>query len=599
MKKRLTSAISVVIILTMMITMLTSCGGGNKSEANTIHTVTYQEPGSLDPALSRGTHESLILNHLFTGLLSYNSKGDLSPGMAELPDVSEDGLTYTFHLKDDMKWSNGDPVTANDFKYEWLRVLTPETGAEYSYQFYYIQGAEELNTLEAPGTYYVKDSNGKDTKEIDHKVEYTDSDTEGLNIEGKSKEEISKMVYDKWLSEKKEKVAIEAPDDKTLVVKLNNPVPYFAELTANYAFYPINSKIAKKNPDWAKSASDDYTCNGAFTLENWDHDNCITLAKNDSWVDAKDVKIDGIIFDILEDHNTAWQNYESGQYQFLSGAPQEVVAEKTKDNDKELHFGGELGTYYYALNMESGDNDKAIFSNKKIRQALSMSLDRDAIVKNVAKGGQYPATGLVCYGIKDDQGKDFRDPEDNLLKYEPKKAKELLKEGLKEEGLKLSDMNDAVLMYNTDENHKKLAQTLQQMWKQNLGIEIALENCDLNVKMDREDNHDFDISRAGWVGDYNDPMTFMDISVTDGPMNFSGYSNAEYDSLIETAKTANDQTERMNAMKKAERILMDDMPLIPLYFYTQPYFVKPNVKGIYKPLTSQPILTYAIIEDDK
>lgn len=606
MKKRMKRIGCLLIALSFM---LTACGGGNgngngeavsdsgKEEKMIIHTSNGPEPGSLDPALATGTHESWALNHLYTGLLSYDKEGKLIDGMAEMPEVSEDGMVYTFHIKDDVKWSNGDPVTAEDFAYEWIRVLTPETASKYAYQLYYVKGGEAYNSVEVPGIYYEKDDKGKDTDVVDHIVEYTDKDLEGLDIDGKSEKEINNMVYEKWLAEAKENVGVKVIDDKTLEVTLENPTPYFADITAFYTLFPINSKVAKENPDWANSG-ETYVSNGAFVLNKWDHDSVIELSKNDNWYKADDVKLDGIILDILEDKNTAWQNYDSGEYQMLVETPQEVVAQKSTEKDPELKIGNQVGTYYYNLNVIPRKDGVNPFTNKNIRLALSMALDRDAIVNNISKGGQIAAQGMVPFGLMDDQGKEFRDDIGNLIEYNPEKAKELFAKGMEEEGITPEDMNGMILLYNTDENHKKLAQAVQQLWKESLGFEIGLENVEFKVKLAREDVHDFEISRAGWVGDYADPMTMLDLFVTNGSMNHAGYSNPEYDALIKTAKETGDQKVRMNAMKEAEKILIADMPVIPVYFYTQPYFVKSNVKGIYKPLLQYPVLTYAEIVEE-
>ena len=239
------------------------------------------------------------------------------------------------------------------------------------------------------------------------------------------------------------------------------------------------------------------------------------------------------------------------------------------------------------------EGTKNPFVNKNIRKAFSMALDRETLVNSVTKGGQIAAEGMVPFGLHDENGKDFREENGNLINYDPEEAKVLLEKGLEEEGLKAEDLNDKVLLYNTDENHKKIAQAVQQMWKEALGVEIQLENVDFNVKMAREHAHDFEISRGGWVGDFADPMTMLEIFVTGGAMNDTGFSNPTYDEYINVAKSSGDQEVRMNAMREAEKILMEEMPLIPVYFYTQPYFVKKDVKGIYKPLIEYPVMTYA------
>ena len=586
----------IVSMLLVFAFLLTACGKTAKiGEDGMLYTALNSEPGSLDPGLAQSTPESWVLSHLYTGLLTYDENGDLAEGMSEMPTVSEDGLKYTFKIKDGMKWSNGDPVIAKDFEYEWIRVLNPETASVYAFQLYHLKGAEEFNTVEKPGIIYVKDDDGNETEEIDHEVTYDEKDLEGLDVEGKTDEEIENLVFEKWVAEKKANVGVKAIDEKTLEVELENPTPYFPELTAFYTLYPVNSKIVEENPDWAKKGGETYISNGAFTLKEWKHNDKIELAKNDNWYNADKVQLEGITFDILEDLNTAWQNYDAGKYSVLVNPPQEIVAKKFEDKDPELQIGKQIGTYYYNLNnlqKDSGDNP---FVNENIRKAFSMALDRETLVNNITKGGQIAATGMVPFGLHDENGNDFREENGTLIQYNPEKAKELLEIGLEEEGLQKEDLNGQVLLYNTDESHKKIAQAVQQMWKTALGVEIQLENVDFNVKLAREHAHDFEISRGGWVGDFADPMTMLEIFVTGGAMNDTGYSSKTYDEYIKAAKASGDQAVRMNAMKEAEKVLMEDMPLVPVYFYTQPYFVKSNVKGIYKPLIDYPMMTYAEI----
>lgn len=599
MFKKIKSLAGLILVLALI---LTGCGGKDSadksggakdgSSGQILYTANRSEPGTLDPALAQGTHESWILNHLFTGLLAYDEEGNLVPGMADMPEISEDGLHYTFKIKDGMKWSNGDPVTAKDFEFSWLRVLDPETAAVYAYQLYYLKGGEAYNSVEKPGIYYVKDDAGNDTKEVDHEVTYTDADLAGLDVDGKSEDEKAQAVYEKWLADARAQVGVKAVDDTTLEVTLENPTPYFSDLTAFYTLYPVNQKVVEENPDWATDAST-HVSNGAFKLQTWEHDSKIEVVKNENWFNADKVKLAGITWDILEDSNTAYQNFDSGKYWIQVDPPQEVVAQKFSEKDPILVIGKQVGTYYYNLNNIPKENEKNPFTNVNIRKAFSLALDRKSLCENITKGGQIPAEGMVPYGLLDEAGKEFREGSGNFLKYDPEEAKALFEKGLQEEGLTVADVNGKVLLYNTDEAHKKIAQAVQQMWKQTLGVDIQLENVDFNVKLAREKAHDFDISRAGWVGDYSDPMTMMDLFVTGGSFNDSGYSNPKYDELIKTAIQSPDQKVRMDSMKEAEKILMEDMPIVPLYFYTQPYFVNENVKGIYKPLLQYPVLTYA------
>lgn len=596
MNKRFKGLVALLILTAVF---LTACGGNKSANTAVEGTVLVvnngSEPGTLDPALSQGTHESYLLNHLFTGLLRYDKEGNLAPGMAkDMPTVSEDGLTYTFTLKDDVKWSNGEPVTAKDFEFSWLRVLDPETASLYAFQLYYVKGGEAYNTVERPGVYYVKDADGNDTKEVDHEVVITDADKEGLDLKGKSEDEIADAVYAKWLEAKRAEVGVKAIDDKTLEVTLEKPTPYFTDLTAFYTLYPVNQKVVEENPDWAKDAST-FVSNGAFKLINWEHNSKVETAKNENWFDASEVKLGGITWEILEDNNTAYQNFDTKKYGVLTDPPTEVLAQKISENDPVVVIGKQVGTYYYTLNMLPKDG-KNPFANLKIRQAFSMALDRKSIVENITKGGQIPAEGMVPFGLIDENNKEWRDLNGNLIKEDVAEAKKLLEEGMQESGITIEDINKQVLLYNTSESHKKIAQAVQQMWNQNLGVTVGLENADFNVKLSRENAHDFDLSRGGWVGDYYDPMTMLDLFVTGGEQNYPSYSNPEFDALIKEAKNTGDQAVRMENMRKAEKILMEDMPIIPVYFYTQPYFVQENVKGVYKPLLQYPILTYAEVE---
>ena len=316
------------------------------------------------------------------------------------------------------------------------------------------------------------------------------------------------------------------------------------------------------------------------------------MRKNNNYYDAAAVKLDGIDLSIIDDVNTSWQGYEGGEYDFLVEVPQAVVAQMKEANNPELVIGGMVGTYYYNLN-----NKIKPFTNVKVRKGLAYSLDRQTIVDKIAQGGQRPAEGIVPVGMFDETGKEYRDAVGNLIPYDVANAKALFEEGLAEEGMTIADFNAAkfVLLYNTSEAHKKIAQAAQEMWSKNLGVELQLENVDFQVKLDREKAGDFDISRAGWIGDYMDPMTFVDLWLSTSSFNDAKYNNPKYDELVLRAKGTADQKIRFEAMREAEKMIMEDMPIVPVYFYTQPYVQKPYVTGVYKPLVNYPKLTYADI----
>lgn len=550
MKRKFVLFISMLLIGTLLVT---GCGGGTDTSKETdegtgegtetgekiLRSNNSSEPGSLDPALAQGTHESWILENVFEGLMTFDENGELVEGMAESYELSEDELTYTFTLRDGITWSNGDPVTAEDFEFTWKRALDPELGANYANILYYIEGGEAYNTGEGS----------------------------------------------------RDDVAVKAVDEKTLEVTLERPTAYFLELTAFYTYFPVNKKVVEENPDWAKKP-ETHVSNGPFKLVTWDHNAKIILEKSESYYNADKIKLDGIDLDIIEDQNTAWQKYEGGEYDILVDIPTSVVAELQAQNDERLEIGAQIGTYYYNINPEHKP-----FNNVKVRKALNLALDRETIVKDITQGGQIAAEGVVPYGLEDENGKEFRDGVGNLIEYNPEEAKTLLEEGLKEEGMTVEEFNSKnfVLLYNTSESHKKIAQAAQEMWRSELGIEIDLENVEFQVKLDREQAGDYDISRAGWIGDFMDPMTMLELWWSQSSFNDVKYNNPEYDALLDEAKSTVDQSVRMEAMRKAEKMLAEDMPVIPVYFYTQPYIVKEGVTDIIKVPIRYPVITYADI----
>lgn len=504
-----------------------------------LRTNNSSEPGSLDPALAQGTHESWVLDHTFEGLMKRSKEGLIVEGIASKYTLADDKVTYTFTLRDDAKWSNGEKVTAQDFEFAWKRVLDPNLKAEYAYQMFYLKNGAKYNSGEA----------------------------------------------------KIEDVGVKALDEKTLQVVLETPTAYFLEMAAFYTYYPVNKKIVEANADWAKDPKN-YVSNGPFKLTDWVHNASITLEKNDNYYDAANVKLDGIEFAILEDATTAWQKYEGGEFDFLTPIPGSVVGQLKTSGSKELIIGTDLATYYYNFNTK-----KAPFDNAKVRRGLSMAIDRKTIVEKITQGGQTPAEGVVPFGMFDESNKEYRDGVGNLIKYDLTEAKKIFEEGLKEAGMTIEQFNAKgfKLLYNTSETHKKIAEAVQNMWKVSLGVEIGLENVEFQVKLDREKAGDFDISRAGWIGDYADPMTFVDLWETKSSFNDAKFSNAEYDKLVAESKATVDQKVRMENMRKAEKILMEAMPIAPIYFYTQPYVQKAYVTGIFKPINRYPYFTYADI----
>ncbi|MGD9677565.1 MAG: peptide ABC transporter substrate-binding protein [Vulcanibacillus sp.] len=476
------------------------------------------EPPSLDPALATDSTSFELLRVLFEGLVRLDDKSAVveGSGMAKSWEVSEDQLTYTFTLKDDITWSNGDPVVAGDFEYAWKRVLNPETAADYAYQLYYLKNGQAYNSGEGSA----------------------------------------------------DEVGVKALDAKTLEVVLEAPTPYFLQLTAFGSYYPVNQKVVEANANWSADAAT-YVSNGPFTLSSWQHDSEVVVTKNEAYWNKAAVKLKDITWVMVNEDNTAYQLFQSNEIH-ADVAPQELTEELLASGAaKSVPI---LGTYMYLFN-----NEDPIFGNENIRKAFSYAIDREALVTKVTKGGQLPATGFVPPGASSDLGVDFREYNGELIE-DVAAAKGYLEAGLKE--LNLTELPTVKLTYNTNEGHQKIAEAIQAMWTENLGVTVELNNLEWKVFLETLAAGDYQIGRLGWLGDYMDPMTFLDMFVTDGGNNDAKYSNTEYDNYIAQAKTTGDQEARLAAMSAAEKIFMEEAGIAPIYYYTSVRIQQDYVKGV-------------------
>jgi oligopeptide transport system substrate-binding protein len=536
MRKPVVKGLAAILALTV----LAGCGGaksttqGNGSEQKApAEKVIRFNAGSdfrtLDPTLMNDAVSGYAASQLFEGLVRTTEKGP-QPGVAEKWEILDNGTKYIFHLRDGLKWSNGDPLTAEDFVYSWTRVLDPKVGSEYAYQLYYIKGGQKFNETDP-----TKDPAGYEAA--------------------------------------KKALGVKAIDAKTLEVTLEAPTPYFLELTAFHALLPINKKVAESNDKWATKA-ETFVSNGPWKLEKWEPKKEAVFVKNPNYWNAKNIKIDKLVFLMVEEAATALQLFESGQIDVMWAPPPAEIPRLMKEG--KLQFAPALNTYYYVFNTT-----KKPFDDPRVRRALSMAIDRNAIVTNVTKLNQKPAYAMVPYGAADaTPGSDFRKTGGDLFKYDVAEAKKLLAEAGYPDGKGFPEVE---LVYNTLESHKMIAEAVIEMWKKNLGItSIKATNMEFKVLLDKRQKGDFVLARAGWNGDYNDAMTFLDMWVTGGGNNDAKYSNPEYDALIKQAKSTDDQKVRQEAMHKAEAILMKDMPVAPVYFGVSPYLQSPKVTGVFR-----------------
>ncbi|HAH96841.1 MAG TPA: ABC transporter substrate-binding protein [Firmicutes bacterium] len=493
------------------------------------------EPETLDPAKSTGVAESTILLNLHEGLTRLDKDGNPAPGIAEKWDISKDGKTYTFHLRN-AKWNNGDPITAQDFEWSWKRALAPETMAEYAYQLWYIKGAQAY--------------------------------TEGT---GKAAD-----------------VAVKAINDRTLQVELNAPTGYWLSLCAFPTLLPVHPKTVEANPDKWFMSPKTYISAGPFKMTEWKHNSQLVLEKNPLYWDAKNVKLNKVVITLIDSQITELTMFETGELDYGDNPPPAEFPRLQKE--KKLAISPYLGCYYYLLNV----NVKPL-SDVRVRHALSMAIDRTTITQ-ITAGGQKPATAYVPFGIPDlKSGTDFRTAGGAYLKETAQvaEAKKLLADAGYADGKGFPTLS---ILYNTNEMHKTIAEAIQEMWKKNLGINVTLTNQEWGVYLESRNTGDYSVARAGWIGDYVDPMTFLDMWVTGGGNNDTNWGSPKYDELIKTVMNSGVQAERVKAMHAAEDILMKEMPIIPIYFYTRPYLMKPWVKDMIRLVTGHIDLKYSYIE---
>lgn len=492
-----------------------------------------EEPTSLNPSIGFDQLSWDPLNNLMEGLTRLDEDSLAAPGVAEKWDISDDKLTYTFYIRDNANWSNGDPVTAADFEYAWKYMLDPETASEAAFLAYVIKGGEAYNSDEG-------------------------------------------SVDD---------VAVKAIDEKTLEVILEAPTGYFLDLLTNPAFFPINHQVAEENPNWHAEA-DSFVANGPFMLESWEHDKEMVFAKNEEYWDADAVKLDKVHFAMVNDTNTQYQMFESGELH-TAGIPPEL-SDELIDGDN-VYIGESGGLEFYRFNIT-----KEPFQNKKIRHAFSSAINRDDIAEYVVKNKVEPAYGFVSPGFTTPSGEDFRDVSGDLVSFDPEKAKQLLEEGMEEEGYE--ELPPVVLNYNTSDLNKAVAETIQDMLKENLDINVTLENQEWGVYAEAQINLELHFSRSSFLNDYNDPVNLLESFITDSYMNRTGWSNEEYDALIVKGKSEADEEKRWEALFEAEKLLAEELVAIPIRFYNTVVLEADGVSGILRHPVGYFDLKYADLE---
>ena len=513
---------SVVLILFIVVSCSESINPVESGLENQIyHHGNGSEPQGLDPHIVTGVPEHHILISLCEGLTipnpNPNDMNGYMAGTAESWSISDDGKEYVFNINKNAKWSNGESVTANDFVWSWKRILTASLGSQYPDMLYYLEGAYE---------------------------------------------------YHNGLIDDFDQVGVKSIDEHTLQVNLKNPTPFFLGLLSHYSTWPVHKEtvlkfgdIDDRNGEWTRPGN--FVCNGPFQLKTWELNNKIVVEKNPHYYDASIVQLNEIHYYPVSNVMTEDRMFRAGQLHLTSTLPSQKCPIYIEENPN-LRIDPYMGTYFYRINTEN-----EVLKDVKVRKALAYSIDRQLLVDKVTKCGQIPAYSFTPPGTNGYQPT-------TEIPFDPILAKSLLDEaGFSEE----NPFPKLEILFNTNEDHRKLALAIQQMWQINLGIEVELVNQDWKVYLNREMIGDFQISRAGWIGDYEDPNTFLDLMRPNRGNNKTGWENMEYDSLVQKANTINNQAERYELLYKAEEILIENMPVIPLYTYVRAYQLSPDVKG--------------------
>lgn len=478
------------------------------------------DPLTLDPQLNSAADGSHIINNTYEGLMR-EVDGEIVPGIAESYTVSEDGLVYTFKLRES-KWSDGQPLTAKDFEFAWKRGADPKTASEYMYIF---ESANILNAGEV----------GKGNKSVDE-------------------------------------LGVKALDDYTLEVTLSAPTDYFLQLACFPTMMPVREDIVDNDGVWAKDPAK-IVSNGPFVLTEYKMGDQLVLSKNSNYWNAENVTLEKIICYMIVDESTAHTKYTAGELDVNEFIPADEMP-KLIAEDPTFYILPKIGTYYFAFNM----NNEAL-QDVRIRKALSLAINREQIVNEVTRSGQIVAHGFMPDGVTDHEGNPFNETAGDYGvadKGDIEAAKALLAEAGYPDGAGLPEIE---ILYNTSEGHKKIAEALQEMWKQNLGVNVKLTNQEWAVFQETTNNNQFDsLARRGWIGDYNDPQTMLEIFESNNGQNIGRYNSPEFDAEMAASRTTTG-AERMEHLFKAHDILMGDMPMIPVYYYSYPIMVQDSVEG--------------------
>ena len=606
----------------VMALSLAACGGNSSSNGNgaatgdsagtpaakgakEISVCIASEPDTIDPALNSAVDGATLLAHLFSGLAKWEQKdgkleivADAAKELVEGVQNADGTVTYTYTLRDGLKWSDGKDVTAKDFEFSWQRAASTALAADYGYMFEVVDGYSKI-------------------WETNDKEEYVNPDA---------------------------KLNVKAVDDKTLEVTLANAVAYWNELLAFPAYFPVREDVVS-NEAWATDPKT-YVCNGPYTLDKWDHNSLITLKKNPNYPDADKVTMETINFYLSDDANNMLSNFKNGDWLLIDDVPTNEITQLKQEYPDEFFNVGQIGTYYVCWNINENilpadsklTGAEAENAKAEIRNAVSLLLDRNYIVNDIAQGGELPASSFVAMGLTDADGSQFYqntgvsdkfdgyfDPSAEALQSNYDSAVETLKKYYKydEASKKFTDFPSMTYLYNTNESHKAIGEYIQSALA-GVGITLNLENQEWATFLNTRKKGDFSIARNGWLADYNDPISFLDMWTTASGNNDVQFGKGDhaalknysldltefgyetkvengtwaetFDVLISDIKSCTDKDKRYKLMHKAEDMLMATGCLTPLYYYTDLYMLNKSVKGFFSNPLGYKYFMYCTIE---
>jgi len=494
--------------------------GTELAEHQALHVGNGAELQTLDPHRAEDTSSFSVLIDIYEGLVGESPGGDLIPGVASAWTISDDGKTYVFNLRPEARWSNGDPLTADDFVFSFRRGVDPKTLSVYSYILSPLLNADDITAGKRPP----------------------------------------------------EELGVRAIDDHTLEIKVANPTPYFLGLLAHSMSYPVHRASLEAHGDqWTRPGN--LVGNGAFKLDEWVVQSHLKVVRNPYYWDNANTKLEEVTFYATEDKTAEMQRFRAQELDLTEIIPAAQIGFIRENLAKELVIAPYLGSYYYGFNVTR----PPFKDNPKLRRALALAVNRDIITKQVLNLGQVSSFGFVppIHGYTQQQM-----PEASWTQQQREaEAKRLYAEA----GYGADNPLRTQIMYNTQEDHRRIAVAISQMWKQVLGVEAEILNQEWKVFIDtRNQKRDTQVYRQGWIGDYNDPFTFAELMRSTAGQNDTGYNNPEYDRLVAASQSAHDPHARMELLQEAERVLLADMPILPLYIYVRPRLVQQWVRG-YEP----------------